>query len=85
MNELKDFVSKVNGTFEYVPEEVKLTPTKTFELKEVDFLNYRVNKIVGNISTVIKLQSSKKPYTLVQGFLFYGILLTCEPVMARKR
>lgn len=55
MNELKDFVSKVNGTFEYVPEEVKLTPTKTFELKEVDFLNYRVNKIVGNISTVIKL------------------------------
>ena len=28
MNELKDFVSKVNGTFEYVPEEVKLTPVQ---------------------------------------------------------
>lgn len=53
--ELKDFVSKVNGTFQYVPEEVKLTPIQQFNIKEADMLNYKVNKIVGNISTVIKL------------------------------
>lgn len=55
MNELKDFVSKVNGTFEYVPEEVKLTPVQKFNIKEVDILNYRANKIVCIKPIVIKL------------------------------
>ena len=71
MNELKDFVSKVNGTFEYVPEEVKLTPVQKFNIKEVDILNYRANKIVCIKPIVIKLQPFKKPYALVQGFFFY--------------
>lgn len=53
--ELKDFVSKVNGTFTYVPDELKLTPTQQFTIKEADMLNYRANKIVGIKPIVIKL------------------------------